>query len=262
MLEVKNLKFGYSEKKGLVLKDISFLLEEGQVLSLLGPNGTGKTTLLRCILGFLRPSAGTLFLDGNNLIRLSPAQRAKLVAYVPQSSRLTFPYTVLEVVLMGRIGHLGFGASPRQRDVDAALKALSEMNALPFADKLFQELSGGEKQLVLIARAIAQEAKLLILDEPTANLDFANENRTLLLVRSLAEKGHTVLMTTHSPDHAFITSEKAVLMKDGAVFAKGDVEEVLSSEILSSLYGLNIKVIETGIFYRQRQLKVCVPNMD
>lgn len=262
MLEVKNLTFSYSKKKEPVLKDISFCLGEGQVLSLLGPNGTGKTTLLRCILGFQKPSYGTLLLDGNDLLHLGPAQRAKLVAYVPQSSRLTFPYTVMEVVLMGRIGHFGFGSSPKQSDIDASLKALSEMNALKFADKLFQELSGGEKQLVLIARAIAQEAKLLILDEPTANLDFANENRTLLLVRSLAEKGRTVLMTTHSPDHAFITSEKAVLIKDGSVFAEGEVEEVLSSEILSNLYGLEVKVIKTGVFYRQRQLKVCVPKIS
>ncbi len=258
MLEVKHVKFGYS-KKHLILKDISFSLPPGHVLSLLGSNGTGKTTLMRCILGLLKPTGGEILFDGHRLNTMSAARRSTFVAYVPQFSRLTFPYTVKEVVMMGRTGHFGLGRAPSKIDYEAVDHALAQMNITKFGEKMFQELSGGEKQLVLISRAIAQDARLLILDEPTSSLDFANQCRTLELIERLASDGYTVLMTTHSPDQAFWVSSYTVLLKNGLVFADGKVEDVITSKNLTNLYEMPINVLETSVKIDGNPLKVCVP---
>lgn len=258
MLSVENLKFSYKRDQE-VLRDISFSVPEGNVISILGPNGTGKTTLLRCILGLQKTTSGKVVFNGINLCALSPEKRSQIVAYVPQSSRLTFPYSVFEVVMMGRVSQFGFGRAPSSRDKEIVEKALNEMNALKFRDKSFQELSGGEKQLILIARALAQQAKVLVLDEPTASLDFSNQARVLCLIRGLAEKGYTVLMTTHSPDQAFLVSENTVLLKDGLVFAEGKSDEVVTSENLSALYGMKIQVVPVNLFMDDKQIKVCIP---
>lgn len=258
MLSIENLKFRY--KRGAdILRDISFTVPEGNVISILGPNGTGKTTLLRCILGLQKPTGGKILFNGTNLCSLSPEKRSQIVAYVPQSSRLTFPFSVFEVVMMGRVSQFGFGRAPSAADKEIVEKSLAEMNALRFRDKSFQELSGGEKQLVLIARALAQQAKVLVLDEPTASLDFSNQARVLRLIRGLAEKGYTVLMTTHSPDQAFLVSENTVLLKDGLVFAEGKSEEVVTSDNLSALYNMQIKVMPVDLLMDEKQIKVCIP---
>lgn len=258
MLTVQNLKFSY-RKGPEVLKDVSFTVPDGNVVSLLGPNGTGKTTLLRCILGLQKPREGTILFNDIDLCSLSPARRSQIVAYVPQTSRLTFPFSVFEAVMMGRVSQFGFGSSPSRKDKEIVEKALSEMNALKFKDKSFQDLSGGEKQLILIARALAQQARVLILDEPTASLDFSNQARVLRLIRELAKKEYTVLMTTHSPDQAFLVSEKTVLLKDGYVFDEGKSDEVVTSENLSALYNMEIKVEPVNLFVDKKQIKVCIP---
>ena len=261
MLSVDGLSFGYASARR-VLKDISFSLPEGKILALLGPNGTGKTTLLRCLLGLLRPDGGRIDLLGRNVVHLPARHRARLMAYVPQSSFLTFPYEVLEVVMMGRLPHLGFGASPSRADRLEVERALEDLDIGHLAGSLFQKLSGGEKQLVLIARALAQKAGLLVLDEPTANLDFFNQTRTLKMLQSLAGQGRTVLWTTHSPDQALLVSDRLVMVKDGLVYAQGRPDEVITSHSLSGLYGLNSVVVETSVFSAGKPVKVCVPIME
>ncbi|MFV0455981.1 MAG: ABC transporter ATP-binding protein [Pseudomonas sp.] len=261
MLEVKRLHFRYRPDSPQ-LKDIAFHLEEGRTLSLLGPNGAGKTTLLRCLLGLNRLEHGQVIVAGRDVSSLPAPQRARLMAYVPQASVLTFPYAVREVVLMGRLAHQAFGQAPQRNDYQAVERAMREMDIEDLADTQFQQLSGGEKQLVTIARALAQQARVLILDEPTASLDFANQARTLKLIRSLSRHGHTVLMSTHAPDHALLASAKVVLLKNGEVFAQGAPEAVVTSENLSRLYGVPARVAETKLVSSGRPVRVCIPLLD
>lgn len=261
MLIVDGLSFQYTPER-TVLKNITFNLRRGEVLALLGPNGTGKTTLMRCLLGLLKPLSGRIDLLGHDILRLSAKARALMMAYVPQSSSLTFPYEVLEVVMMGRLPHLGLGASPSREDQREAENALAALDIAHLAGSLFQRLSGGEKQLVVIARALAQKAHLLVLDEPTANLDFFNQTQTLKMLKSLARQGHTILWTTHSPDQALLIADQLVMMKDGLVYAQGRPDETITSESLSALYGMNAEVAKTSVISAGKQVQVCVPIME
>jgi iron complex transport system ATP-binding protein len=260
MLSVQNIRFAY-KKRPPTLNGVSFDIPDGEVAALLGPNGTGKTTLLRCMLGLAQPSDGRVLYDGQNLLEMSPEQRAKIIAYVPQNSSITFPYSVQEVVLMGRIPHLGFGQAPKVRDLSAVEEALSTMGIEHLAVRKFQDLSGGEKQLVLISRALAQQAKILVLDEPTASLDFANQCRTLNLIRSLKEKKFTVLFSTHSPDHAFLASDAIIMLKGGRLFAHGAPDDVITRKTLTDLYGVPAEVVTTAVKSAGRFVKVCIPTL-
>jgi iron complex transport system ATP-binding protein len=192
----------------------------------------------------------------------SARQRAKLISYVPQSSMLTFPYLVQEVVLMGRVAHFGLGASPGIADHREALTAMKSMDILHLAERPFQQLSGGEKQLVIIARALAQKASLMILDEPTASLDFFNQARALKLVRALARNGQTILMTTHAPDHALLVSDKVITMKAGKVFACGHPEETITEKSMWELYGIKTTVVKTEIISAGKLVKTCIPIIE
>lgn len=261
MLSVRNICFQYRSGKE-VLKDISFSLREGEVLCLLGSNGTGKTTLLKCLLGLLRPKSGKAELMGKDLFSSSAQKRAQMIAYVPQSSALNFPYTVREAVMMGRLPHLGFGSSPSAKDHREVEATLADMGLTDLAESYFQQLSGGEKQLVIIARALAQRAHLLILDEPTSNLDFFNQARTLKLINKLTQQGNTVLMTTHSPDQAFLISDQVVMIKNGGVFSCGSPDEVITDNNLSGLYGLHAVVSDTSVTSAGKNVKVCIPILD
>ena len=261
MLQVQNVRFHYKPGKP-VLEDISFSLERGEVLCLLGPNGTGKTTLLRCLLGLSKATGGSFFWDGEDLGSLPVRQRARIMAYVPQSSALTFPYEVREVVLMGRVAHLRAGGAPGSEDRQLAQKAMERMNIASLATNMFAQLSGGEKQLVLMARALAQQAQLLVLDEPTANLDFANQVRALQMIRDLSHQGFTVLMASHSPDHALLTANQVVLMRDGTVYKCGHPEDTITEESLSNLYKTHAMVFNTAVKSAGRNVKVCIPVIE
>ncbi|MDR1530142.1 MAG: ABC transporter ATP-binding protein [Burkholderiales bacterium] len=261
MLSVNDLCFRYGSGRE-ILKDITFTLRRGEVLCLLGPNGTGKTTLLKCLLGLLRPQNGQIRLQNEDLLHSSTKRRAQIISYVPQSSMLNFPYTVLETVMMGRLPHLGFGSAPTPRDYRAAESTLKEMGIADLADRFFQKLSGGERQLVMIARALAQEAHLLILDEPTANLDFFNQTRTLKLIRCLARQERTILLTTHSPDHAFLVADQIIMIKNGNIFSRGSPDEVITNDHLSDLYGVRAVVSDTSVISLGKSIKVCVPILD
>lgn len=260
MLEVRNVKFAYKGKQN-VLEDISFDLNQGECLCLLGPNGTGKSTLARCLLNLCRIKKGNISVDGVNMSTLLPNQRAKYMAYVSQSSNLTFPYKVHEVVKMGRTTHLKFGASLSREDLDVVDEVIEKLELTRLTENYFHELSGGEKRMVLVARALAQQAKYLIMDEPTANLDYSNQIKILNIVKKLSLDNYGILMTSHFPDHAFLACNKVILMKDGIVKEYGTPDEVVTSKNLTELYSTPVCVAPTEVKNnKERQVKkVCVP---
>ena len=259
MLQVDHLEFWY-KRNTPVLKDISLSVEKGDILCLLGPNGTGKTTLLRCILGLQQPKSGRVLLNGEDLLGLTAKKRAKQIAYVPQSSALSFPYCVRDVVLMGRLSHMPMGARHSEEDKRVVMECLERLQISHLAECSFQELSGGERQMVLVARGLAQQSSLLVMDEPTASLDYSNQIKILKTIRSLSSQGYTILMTSHFPDHAFLACTVAALMCGGYVAACGAPEEVVTSESLSRLYQAKVGVTEAD--FDGRKTKVCMPLMD
>jgi iron complex transport system ATP-binding protein len=225
---------------------IDFALARGEVLCLLGPNGGGKTTLLRTLLGLLPPKAGSVFLEEKPLEESSRQDIARAVGYVPQAHAGAFAYTVRDMVLMGRTAHLGLFSTPSAGDREAARSALEALGISALADRAFTEISGGERQLALVARALAQAPTVLVMDEPTASLDFGNQVRVLGHVRKLAAQGIAVLMSSHQPDHALQIADRALLLGEGKSLALGAPREVVHSESLRRLYGVDVRIVQTG----------------
>ena len=244
MLEAKNLAFGFPGRT--VGRDVSFLLAAGEAMCVLGPNGGGKTTLFRTLLGLLPAHGGEVIVEGEPLASLSRAEIARRVGYVPQGQAGYFAYTVLEVVLMGRTAHLSAFATPGERDRRIAANALESLGIGHLAARPVTQVSGGERQLALVARALAQEPRLLIMDEPTANLDFGNQVRVLQSVSSLAASGISILFATHDPDHAFLAAHRALLLAEGRVVAMGAPAEVIRSDTLERLYNVKVAVVPVG----------------
>lgn len=240
-VEVTGLSFSYG-RGAHRLDDVSFRVAEARLCCLLGPNGTGKTTLLRCLLGLLTPRAGAVRIGGTDLARAGPRDLARLVAYVPQATTLPFSFSVIEAVVMGRTPYLGLVSAPSAEDRRLAHEELDRLGIGHLAGRSFPSLSGGERQLVLIARALVQQAPVLILDEPTASLDYGHEILVLTLAADLARAGRTVLMTTHQPAHALAHAHDTLLMRDGTVVAQGPPAEVITAESLSDLYRIPIHV--------------------
>jgi iron complex transport system ATP-binding protein len=243
MLRAKNLSVGYGSR--VVLAGMSFAVNNGEVLCLLGPNGAGKTTLFRTLLGLLAPLGGEIEIDGQPLARLGARERAARMAYVPQAHAGVFAYSVLDVVVMGRIALLGLFAAPGPADEHVARLALRAVGIERLADADYTRISGGERQLALIARALAQEARLLVLDEPTANLDFGNSARVLAHVAALARDGYAVVLSTHEPDHALSIGTRVVVVQEGRIVATGRPADILTSERLSTLYDIGVAVERT-----------------
>lgn len=235
-LQVDALRFAFPGGPPL-LDGVSFGLGSGQVLCLLGPNGSGKTTLLRCVLGLETPADGEIHLDGHRLVDLGPPQRARRMAYVPQASGATFPFTAADVVLMGRSAQLRFLAGPDAGDRAVARGALERLRIGHLAQRLFHELSGGERQLVLVARALAQQAPLLVMDEPCTGLDLGHQVQVLQALRSLVAEGHALLLSTHSPDHAFALQAQVGLLASGHWQGPAPADRLLDAATLSRLYG-------------------------
>ncbi|MGB7797367.1 MAG: ABC transporter ATP-binding protein [Pseudonocardiaceae bacterium] len=258
-VEITGLGFSYG-RGGHRLTDVSLSVRETDVCTLLGPNGAGKTTLLRCVLGLLTPEHGTIRVAGINTAELSARELARLVAYVPQTTSITFPFTTLDIAVMGRTPHLSLTATPSGADRRAALATLAELGIDHLAHRSFAGLSGGERQLTLIARALVQQAPVLILDEPTAALDYGNEVHLLRVVAELAAAGRAVLMTTHQPDHALAYATRAILMRNGAIIADGSPEDVVTSDSLTELYGTPIHVARVALPGRgARSARTCIP---
>ncbi|BAT59786.1 putative ABC transporter ATP-binding protein [Variibacter gotjawalensis] len=240
-LAAEKLSFGYSAR--VVGRDVTLSIESGQVLALLGPNGGGKTTLLKTMLGLLPPKSGSVSLDGTPLDTISIGERARSIAYVPQVHHAAFAFTAMQVVMMGRTAHGGLFARPTNHDRDVAAAMLERLGIAHLADHPTNMISGGERQLVLIARALAQEPRYVVLDEPTASLDFGNQGKVMRQIRLLAESGLGVLFTTHDPNQALRHADKVALLRDGHVTAMGDVSAVLSGETLEQLYGASVETV-------------------
>ena len=255
-LEARELGFGYPSRR--IGSGASFRLAEGEVLCLLGPNGSGKTTLFKTLLGLLPAQAGEVLLDGRPVARMSRQRLARSLAYVPQAHEAYFPFSVLETVLMGRTAHVGLFSTPGPRDADIAARALETLGIDHLADAEYTRISGGERQLTLIARALAQEPRIVVMDEPTANLDFGNQTLVLERVAALARAGIGVVMATHDPDHAFLCAHRVAMLHEGALSGLGRPEEVITPASLRELYGVDVDVVELDRGGGVR-MRVCVP---
>jgi iron complex transport system ATP-binding protein len=242
MLQAKTLRFAAGRR--LILEDVSMSLTAGQFTALLGVNGAGKTTLLRLLLGLIRPSRGAVLLDEQNLTALSRRKIAQAIAYVPQAHVPAFPYTVREMVAMGRNPGLGLGRRLDRHDESVVAASLERLGMLRFAETNYASLSGGERQAVLIARALAQDARILILDEPGAALDLAQHARLMTLLSALATDGYAIMMSLHQPDHALRWCNRAVLLHEGKILANGPVRAVVTAANLSTLYRVPIRLVE------------------
>ena len=242
-LEIKNLSFAYRDHP--VLQDINFDTRPGEFLSVLGPNGVGKSTLFRCILGILRDYQGEILLDGREARGIAQREMASMIAYIPQSHRPTFGYTVQDTVLMGVTHRLSPFAAPRAEHVRQAREAMARVGVQDMAERNFSHLSGGEQQLVLVARALCQQSRILVMDEPTSSLDFGNQLRVLACVRGLTQEGYTVLLSTHNPQHALTFSHRILALHDGGVAALGDAGDTLTPELIWQLYQVEIDFVDT-----------------
>jgi len=238
-LEGRDLTIGYSDH--VVGRGLDVALETGEVLALLGPNGGGKTTLLKTLLGLIKAKAGDIQLGGKPLGAYSIRERARIIAYVPQVHIGTFAFTVEAVVLMGRTAHGNLFSAPSARDRAVTQAVLERFGIARLASRPYTQISGGERQLVLLARALAQEPQFIVLDEPTASLDFGNQGKVMREIRALAQSGHGVLLTTHDPNHALRAADRAYLLREGARIAEGPVGEVLERAQLEALYGAPVE---------------------
>lgn len=256
ILSVKDLSFSYHKEP--VLKEVSFSLAPKEVLCLLGPNGVGKSTLFRCILGMNGRYKGNIFLGNNDLRCMKPSELAKKIAYIPQYSTPVFGYTVFETVLMGTAGSHGIFSSPGSTQKKAAQKAMEQMGISHLANRSVAEISGGERQMVLIARALAQNATYLLMDEPTANLDYGNQLRVMQMVTSLAEQGYGILLSTHNPEHALNYATRVLVLKDAKVICDGSPYMTLDNKILQKIYGVNVQI--ESVLQKEESYLVCVPE--
>lgn len=258
-LETRNAVCGYGAKT--VVRDISVQVQSGELLCLLGPNGVGKTTFFKTILGFLKLQGGEILLNGEDVKRWHRKKFAKTVGYVPQAHTPPFPFSVLDVVVMGRTAHLGAFGSPSKKDMELAGEALETLGIGFLSDRTCTEISGGERQMVLIARALVQQPEILVMDEPTSNLDFGNQIRVLEQIDRLVRRGMGVVMTSHFPDHAFLCGGKVALMKRNDEFLFGSAEEVVTEENLRSAYGVDVKIagVRDG---SGEYIKTCVPILS
>lgn len=255
-LEINNLSFNYS-KKHSVLKNVSFTAEEGGFISLLGRNGAGKTTLFRCILGFLNNYRGTIKIDGLDARDIPVRERARKIAYIPQSHTSVFNYTVLLTVMMGLHSSINAFRGPTKLQENEAAEALSMLGISHLAERGVAEISGGERQLVLIARALVQKSKIFIMDEPTANLDYGNQVRVMKKIKEITKSGFLVLHSTHNPEQSLLFADSVIVLDDGVLSASGKPDEVLTPAMLEKIYRIPINVasVNTG----GKSSRVCFP---
>lgn len=257
-LEVRGGSFSYT-KGHPVFEDISLELEDRQFLCLLGQNGCGKTTLLKCLAGMMPLSSGKVIINGKHLDSMTRRETALAIGYVPQDQETAFPFTVQQMVLMGRAPSLNFLASPSSADTKIAEEAMERVGILRLKDQRYTELSGGEKQLVLLGRILAQQPNIWLLDEPTSHLDFKNQTIILRLIRDLVKEGRSVIMTTHYPNHAFAYPNRVALMHDGKILSIGNPEDVLQESNLSQAYGIDICLYTARHKDSEKLVTFCAP---
>lgn len=252
LFDVKNISFSYDGEE--IFSHISFSIEKGDVLCILGPNGTGKTTLIKCLNGLHEIDSGEILINGKNIKKLSFREISKHIGYIPQSHVPSFPFKVLDVVVMGRAPYLNLTDSPKQEDMEIAINSLKTLGIDHLKDKEYTNLSGGERQLVFLARILCQQPDILILDEPTSHLDFGNQIKLLEIIDNLAASGLSIIMSSHFPDHAFLSSNKVAIMKDKKFIDFGSPEDVVTEDNLRKAYSIDVKLIELD-----NDRKVCVP---
>ncbi|MDI9476065.1 MAG: ABC transporter ATP-binding protein [Natronincolaceae bacterium] len=251
IVQVKNASFSYGEKR--VFSDISFYVKPKEVLCIIGPNGCGKTTLLDCVLGVLKLKQGEVLIDQKNLENIKPGQLAEKVAYVPQVHRRTFPYMVKDIVLMGRAHRTNIFSSPDKEDMGIANEAMEKVGISHLAEEPYTQISGGQCQLVMVARALAQQPEIIIMDEPTSHLDFKNELMVLETVVDLIKQNNiSVIMATHFPNHAYYFETNNVLttlaLMNNEKFEKvGSPQQILNEENIRKIYGVDSKVLNYNI---------------
>ncbi len=253
MIDIKNLSFGYIDTE--VFRNLNFAVNKGEIFSILGPNGSGKTTLIKCVNRILKPWEGGVLVEGRDIKEFTEKEIARRISSVPQIHRSIFPFTVLEVVLMGRNPYIDEFSSPSLEDTKIALRVLKEVGVYHLKERPYTEISGGEIQLVLIARALAQEPKVLLLDEPTSHLDFRNQILVLETLRRLSlEKKLTIIMSMHDPNYTMMYSNRVMLLSEGSIVSIGIPTEVITEINLKEVYNINTKIVSV------RNKKIIVPQ--
>ncbi len=253
-LVVKNLSFGYSDNK--VIEDISFDINKGDFICVLGKNGVGKSTLFKLLLGFLKKQAGEILIDNKSLDTFSRKELAREIAYIPQYSTSAFNYSVFDTVLMGTTCRLEPLASPKAKEKQIAYEALKKFDIAHLSHKYSDSISGGERQLVVLARAIAQGSKILILDEPTANLDYGNQFRVMQTISQLKTQGYSIILSTHNPEQAMWFSDKVMFLDDKKILAYGATQDIITADLLKQIYGIDIDLVEKD------GRKLCFPRIQ
>ncbi len=257
ILEVINAEFKYEDTDRRIFHSINLSVIPGDVFCILGPNGVGKTSLLKCIAGLADLTRGSIQCQGNDLLRNGRLELAKKIAYVPQIHYPVFAYSVFEAVLMGRTPYLGFFAFPDPEDEQLARKAIATLGIEHISDKPYTQISGGERQLVMFARALAQEPDIIILDEPTSHLDYGNQVKILSLIQHLSkDHGTSVIMTSHNPDHAFMIADQVAIMFDQNILGSDTPDKMITEKSLSMIYGITVRLKKDDVFG-----KVCVPQL-
>lgn len=259
-LRVEHISCGYGKgtKYTQIVHDVSFSVEAGEFLCIIGANGCGKTTMLKALMGLLALESGSISVNGHNLASTSEQQRARHFAYIPQAHTPPFPFSVADVVLLGRTPYINKLAHMSEKDRLIALYALRLLGIESLAHTTYTTLSGGQQQLVLIARALTQQSDILVMDEPTAALDFGNQQLVLSRMRTLSNMGKAVIMVTHDPDHALFCANKVVVMSKGSVLQQGTPRECITTEILAKIYDTQARVIDVQLDAEHTQ-RVCVP---
>jgi len=253
-LSADNLAFRWDHTRD-VFSQVSFTLHPGELFCILGPNGVGKSTLLRCLINLLDLHRGFVRIDGADIRKINRQVLSRKMAFVPQGYDVAFSYTILEYVLMGRAPYISAFSSPAEEDVKIAVNAIREAGVYHLIDKPITEVSGGEHQLALIARALAQQPEILLLDEPTSHLDFGNQMQVLSLIERLSDRGITIIMTSHFPDHAFIVSDQVGIMREGVLSTIGPANSVITSTTLQETYNVDVRVEYNEVAKRN----VCIP---
>ena len=240
-IDLNNVSVGYD--KTVVLKDITLSIESGNFVCVLGANGIGKTTLFKSMLGFIPIIDGSISIDGKSISSLSPRDLSEYLAYVPQAKSIVYDMNVLDVVVMGRARFIKKFSQPSDYDYEKAKEILMRLNIEKLSSKKYSELSGGEQQIVLIARALIQESNFIVMDEPASNLDFENQKKVLECLMQLSKQGVGIILSSHSPDHALFCNTKVVMIMKDKTILVGTIDQILTNQNLQAVYGVNIQLI-------------------
>lgn len=260
LYEIRGATFRYPQSDIDVLVDINLDLYAGQILCILGANGAGKSTLLNCMAALEKPQKGEFLLGGEPLHRQSPQQVAKMIGYVQQTNEPAFSYPVYQYVMMGRAPHVRFFSKPSQADEDIVWQALEELDLLHLANRPYTDISGGERQKCVIARALVQRPRILLFDEPTAHLDYGNQAQILHLIKSLSQQGYAVVMTTHNPDHALLLNDQVAILNSDGRLRQGGVSDILDEPTLQQMYNTDLRLLYIEEINRNTCLLADIPT--